>query len=100
MKNVTLLNVTIEKIIILLTSVEENNWLTSFNQFKQKCNNSDSKNIEYLHNEILKIYGGMGSFNDLVLYNNGQPLVKENQNLEQLRKELFDILHNNSTSNK
>lgn len=39
--------------------------------------------------KIMSVYGGMGSLNDLVLYREGQPLVKENNELDLLRSKLF-----------
>lgn len=92
MKNLILLISVIEKIIELLVSVGESNWANAFNQFRERCNNPDVENLECLRTEILRIYGGMGSFNDLVLYKQGQPMTKENQKLDELRKELFHIL--------
>lgn len=41
--------------------------------------------------EILAMYGGMGSLNDLVLYRAGQPLPKENNELDELRSELYEL---------
>lgn len=41
---------------------------------------------------IKRMFGGMGSFNDLVLYNNGQVAVAENDLLSTLREELFDLV--------
>ncbi|MGH8780352.1 DUF6966 domain-containing protein [Paraburkholderia sp.] len=40
---------------------------------------------------VVSMYGGMGSLNDLVLYRNGQPLIKENNELDALRAELYDL---------
>jgi len=93
MKNLILLISVIEKIIELLIYVGESNWITSFKSFRERCDNSDVESLELLRNQILRIYGGMGSFNDLVLYKQGQPLIKENQKLDELRKELFGILN-------
>ncbi|CAK3778097.1 hypothetical protein CWO27_04410 [Vibrio sp. 10N.286.51.C3] len=93
MKNVILLISVIEKIIELLVFVGESNWAGSFNSFRQKCDNASVENLDILRNEILRIYGGMGSFNDLVLYKQGQPMIKENQKLDELRTELFRILN-------
>lgn len=39
--------------------------------------------------EILSLYGGMGSINDIVLYRNMQPLIAENQLFDQLREQLY-----------
>ena len=43
--------------------------------------------------KILSTFGGMGSLNDIVLYANGQPLVKENAELDVLRRHLYDLCH-------
>lgn len=39
--------------------------------------------------EILSLYGGMGSFNDLVLYDRGVLLKEQNIELDELRAALF-----------
>lgn len=41
----------------------------------------------------LRLYGGAGSLNDVVLYRGGQPLIRENQELDALRTRLFDLVH-------
>lgn len=41
---------------------------------------------------FLKFYGGMGSLSDLVLYSNGKILMSENEELDQLRSDLFKLL--------
>lgn len=41
----------------------------------------------------LRLYGGAGSLNDVVLYRDGQPLFQENQELDALRTRLFDLVH-------
>ncbi|MDU4842434.1 MAG: hypothetical protein E6X49_15000 [Leclercia adecarboxylata] len=41
---------------------------------------------------FLNFYGGMGSLNDLVLYRNGKVLMDENDELAQLRRDLFNLL--------
>ncbi|KJY81678.1 hypothetical protein TW81_17375 [Vibrio galatheae] len=83
----------IKQIIDLLVSVGESNWADTFTSFKLKLVNSDSENLQILRSDILGIYGGMGSFNDLVLYSEGQVLIRENQTLDKLRKELFEVLN-------
>ncbi|MGJ0194798.1 DUF6966 domain-containing protein [Pantoea sp. RRHST58] len=37
-------------------------------------------------------YGGMGSLNDLVLHSKGKVLMSENDELDQLRGDLFKLL--------
>ncbi|WP_239954906.1 hypothetical protein [Pantoea sp. Z09] len=41
---------------------------------------------------LLGLYGGMGSLNDLVLYSKGKILIDENEELDQLRSEVFNLL--------
>ena len=45
--------------------------------------------IKNLVEKILKLYGGMGSFNDLVLYKNGVLCKKENNILDELRNKFY-----------
>ena len=45
--------------------------------------------------KILKVYGGMGSFNDLVLHKDNSPLGKENNELDKLRKKLYKEVTDN-----
>ena len=40
--------------------------------------------------KIRNLYGGMGSFNDLVLSKNYIPLIEENNKLEKLKAELYE----------
>jgi hypothetical protein len=92
MKNLNLLILVINEINELLITVGEPDWSDAFNKFRQKCNDVDSENLKDLRVEILRLYGGMGSFNDLVLYKQGQPMLEENKKLDALRKELFNIV--------
>ncbi len=43
--------------------------------------------------DVISMYGGMGSLNDLVLYKDGQPLRKENDELDALRSKLYALCH-------
>jgi hypothetical protein len=40
---------------------------------------------------ILRMFGGMGSLNDVVLYKDGQPMANENGELGALRSRLYDL---------
>ena len=66
--------------------------------------NDWAKALETLRNElavdpvrtsakILAMYGGMGSLNDLILYKSGQPLSRENNELDALRSKLYALCH-------
>lgn len=39
---------------------------------------------------IVGMYGGMGSLNDVILYEGNRPLADENDEFDTLRSELFD----------
>lgn len=43
--------------------------------------------------KILSTFGGIGSLNDIVLYNDGQPLGGENEELDILRTRLYQLCH-------
>lgn len=60
--------------------------------------------LEKYHNEIaidprtttgriLSLYGGMGSLNDLILYRDGKLMMNENNELDALRSQLYDLCH-------
>lgn len=80
----------LKKIYKLLNSVNEGQWSRTFKYFITKCKYNDE--FKSLISEILKIYAGMGSFSDLVLYCDGQLLFDENQQLDTLRNELYVIV--------
>lgn len=73
----------------LLKSAGENSWYEGFEYFIKEFETSEEKIVL---KKIRIIYGGAGSFNDLVLYKNGQVCVDENEKLNKLRKELFQKL--------
>ena len=41
--------------------------------------------------KIMTMYGGLGSLNDVVLYEGNRPLVAENVKFDQLRTDLYDL---------
>jgi hypothetical protein len=57
------------------------------------CRSDLSVDPVSVRSRILAMYGGMGSLNDLVLYRNGQPMVRENNELDALRSELYSLCH-------
>lgn len=44
-----------------------------------------------LYSTVLRMYGGSGSLNDIVLYQNGELLKEENKKFDELRSELYMI---------
>ncbi len=75
----------------LLISSGEKQWAGAFAYF---INRIQGQGIDAIKREILAIYAGMGSFNDLVLYKNGTVLRMETMRLHELRQELFSLLTN------
>jgi hypothetical protein len=74
----------------LLKSHKENEWKTTFDFFLGKIDNEDVRTVK---KDIRTIYGGMGSFNDLILYSGGALSYNDNVLLDKLRRELFDIIN-------
>jgi hypothetical protein len=85
----------INEIIRLLESDGEQHWSNWMRQSSERLLNSDYSGIEHL----LSAYGGMGSFNDLVIcqdYENGQFRSKEghvekNNRLDELRSKAWEL---------
>ncbi|MDF7671072.1 hypothetical protein PT276_07685 [Orbaceae bacterium ESL0721] len=75
----------IEKIESLLKDNDEQYWSGAFTFFKERF----PEDPEGTRVKILSVYGGMGSFNDLVLSKNRVPLIKENNQLDALSEELY-----------
>lgn len=41
--------------------------------------------------DVKRLFGGIGTLNDIVLSKNGRPLIKENDELDALRKKLYEL---------
>ncbi|MCU5771733.1 hypothetical protein N5923_08835 [Erwiniaceae bacterium BAC15a-03b] len=39
--------------------------------------------------DVKRLFGGMGTLNDIVFSKNGRPLIEENNKLEELRRKLY-----------
>ncbi|MPT34533.1 MAG: hypothetical protein E2604_05495 [Flavobacterium sp.] len=70
----------------ILMEVGELHWAKCFSNFISELEAAENHTV---FRKILSIYGGMGSFNDLVLYHNGTLCQKENEALSELRKGLY-----------
>ena len=75
----------------LLVSNGAADWSKTINNFEisWESANSDEERKE-IARRILSIYGGMGSFSDLVLFREMKVLIKENEYLDELRRELYN----------
>lgn len=91
----------IEKIEAVLRRMAEllrigslDDWANLLDSFRREVRNDPRGAFT----SILSVYGGMGSLNDLVLYKNGQPLVVENIEFDELRSKLFLMIRLESES--
>jgi hypothetical protein len=79
----------LKNILEILKTNDEHIWYQKINILYQ-----DSFKVTKLYDQefILRIeslYGGMGSFDDLVLHKNNIPLIEENNQLELLKNDLY-----------
>ena len=77
----------VDEINKLLLKCGENNWRESLDKIKQLLIENDFRDASRI---TISLFGGMGSFSDIVLHKNGQPLIDENDRLNQLRHDLFE----------
>lgn len=91
MKSLTDLKIILDEIISVLSVARENNWIGAMKNFRIRCdlvsNSADQKELIV---DLIRIFGGMGSFSDLVLYHQGTLMQKETIRLDTLRKRLFE----------
>lgn len=89
MKNIPKIQLVLSNLTMLLQNGGENDWAHLLNQL--------NRNIEIdpdaAFSKLFSIFGGMGSFGDIVLYRDGQPLIAENNELSELRSNLYDLCH-------
>lgn len=74
------------EIIELLEIVDEYDWITTL---KRLYADNISSRKDWLR-KIKSLFGGMGSFTDLVLVRNGIICIDENHKLDQLRDRLYN----------
>jgi hypothetical protein len=83
----------LEQTIELLDSCEEEHWSQWLEKSKNRIENGDFSGVNYL----LNAYGGMGSFNDLVIHRlNGYKISEDevkavNDRLNNLRGRMFEL---------
>jgi hypothetical protein len=83
----------LKEIIDLLEEVNDKEWLSTFEYFyAHSLTATNNEEIKELDREIRKVFGGMGSFSDFILYNKGELLVEQNEQLNLLQHRLFKIV--------
>ena len=88
MKNLNDVDVILARMIELLRVGKFDDWAVTLEKIK-KGFQVDPKHSSL---KLLSMYGGMGSLNDVVFYKDGQPLVLENNELDNLRTQLYQLL--------
>lgn len=79
---------TVIEITNILSSNNESSWAKIFEKLASELDIDCESSIQLLK----KLYGGMGSFNDVILHKNGMPLIQENDELDDLRHSLYNQL--------
>jgi hypothetical protein len=78
----------LDELIELLKADREVHWCNWMDRVKQKLENSDYAGVE----DLLGAYGGMGSFNDLVISQcNRLDSQAKNKQLDALRSSLWEM---------
>jgi mannitol-1-phosphate/altronate dehydrogenase len=85
----------IERIIVLLKKADETEWESYFKKVFSEIENAKNKDTaNQIARDILGLFGGMASFNDLILSKNAKMLIKENDELKRLKNKIFKIASN------
>lgn len=75
------------RMIVLLRASQHSDWAAALERHRS--------NMKYApaaaEARILAMYGGMGSLSDIILYMNGKPAVKENNEFDGLRDRLYTL---------
>lgn len=89
MTNIEQIKSTLARMNQLLNSNGYSEWANSI----KKLHDQIDGDPYYITRNILRLYGGMGSLNDIVLYKDGQPPIKENNEFDELRSKLYHLCH-------
>lgn len=82
----------LKQIEIILRTCGESRWLSVIESFiAQLLSHGEDDDFRGTLREIIGMYGGMGSFNDLVLFDGGKVCYSENEQLNTLREELYAL---------
>lgn len=80
----------LQAIIELLDQYNSPQWVKRFREIRRQI---DSEQPHEVRAEIRGVYGGMGSFNDIVLMtSDGRLPVGANQQLDKMRSELYQLI--------
>lgn len=80
----------LDEMIFLLNKFSRHDWSDALRKMRLNLRVDAQDSV----NNICRMYGGMGSLSDLVLYDGSQVLILENDEFDRLRKELYDTCQN------
>lgn len=89
MKNSHEIKLILKRMAVLLRLGNCDDWATAVERFHNEIGSSYNATTS----NILGMFGGMGSLNDIILYKDGQPLSAENAELDFLRSSLYQLCH-------
>jgi hypothetical protein len=75
------------KIISILLDTGMIDWSTAITKLSHEMD----VDPDCAKKKILRLYGGMGSFNDIIIYKNGVLLVEKTNEFDELKTNLFDL---------
>ena len=83
------------KLYVLLEKCNEPEWANHMKMISESLtmHSIEDNEKQRVYREILHLFGGMGSFQDLVLHT-GDNMVDDNRVFDALRKELFEAARN------
>jgi hypothetical protein len=76
----------IDLMIELIKGSDQSDWLLPLSNIKNMLQSEP----DIARRNIISMYGGMGSFSDVVLYKEGQLLTDESNKLFSLRAQLYE----------
>lgn len=81
---------TLQEISKILIDANINDWSRSIIKLSKEI----VENTEEAKKKILRLYGGMGSFNDILIYEEGNLSKEKTEKLDTLRLKLFGMCQN------
>lgn len=81
----------VASIIVQTVDLLKNHGLPEWANQLEQCRTAWPHDPTYALSQILSLYGGSGSINDIVLYEQETPLLDENNQLHTLLSELYDL---------
>lgn len=86
MTNIQQIEFILSRMINLLNTESRADWPCALERIRRDINGNPRTEVQ----NILAMFGGLGSLNDIILYKDGQLLTDENSEFDSLRSSLHD----------